>query len=119
MAPKKGMAPKKNQEADGILAQVISMFNAGELNIPVDSALEKVSLCAKYQKPGGCNTRCKKIHVDKKGQLRPLIGLKIACELQQDPTSHPGVHVDPVLALQAFLLANRSRLIIDHMDMDP
>ena len=59
--------------------------------------------------------RCKEIHVDKNGQLRPSVGLFIACELEQDPASHPGVHVNPVLALQAFLLANGSPLIIDHM----
>ena len=59
--------------------------------------------------------RCKEIHVDKNGQLRPSVGLFIACELERDPASHPGVHVNPVLALQAFLLANGSPLIIDHM----
>ena len=51
----------------------------------------------------------------KNGQWRPSVGLYIACELERDPASHPGVHVNPVLALQAFLLANRSPLIIDHM----
>ena len=67
------------------------------------------------KKHGGCNLRCKKIHVAKDGTLRPPVGLYIACELERDPVSHPGVHVDPVLALQAFLLANRSPLIIDRM----
>ena len=43
------------------------------------------------------------------------VGLHIACELEWDPASHPGVHVNPVEALQAFLLANHSPLIIDHM----
>ena len=47
------MAPKKKREGDGILAKVTHMFNAGELNIPVDSALEKVSLCTKYKKMEG------------------------------------------------------------------
>ena len=110
------MAPKKNSEGDGIVAKVIHMFNAGELNISVDYALEKVSQCKEYrQRGGGCFTRCKEIHVTKNGQLRPSVGLYIACELERDPASHPGVHVNPVLALQAFLLANRSPLIIDHM----
>ena len=40
------MAPKKNSEGDGILAKVIRMFNAGELDISVDSALEKF-LCVR------------------------------------------------------------------------
>ena len=35
------MAPKKKSEGDGILAKVMRMFEAGELNISVDSALEK------------------------------------------------------------------------------
>ena len=33
------MAPKKNSEGDGILAKVIRMFNAGELDISVDSLI--------------------------------------------------------------------------------
>ena len=109
------MAPKKTPEADGILAKVLRMFNAGELDLSVDSALKQVSLCEKYPHSGGCNSRCKKIHVNKHGQLRPSVGLLIACELERDPASHPGVHVDPVLALQAFLSANGSSLIIDRM----
>ena len=68
------MAPKSSQ-GEGILAKVIRMFQAGELDISVDSALEKVALCQKYQKPGGCNTRCKQLHVDKDGKLRPSVGL--------------------------------------------
>ena len=59
--------------------------------------------------------RCKKIHVNKRGQLCPSVGLSIACELERDPASHPGVRVDPVLALQAFLLANHSPLVVDHV----
>ena len=110
------MAPKKNPEGDGILVKVVRMFEAGELNISVESALNKVAQCTKFRASGGCNARCKMIHLDKKGNLRPSVGLYIACQLQRDPASNPGLHVDPVLALQAFLLANRSRLIIDHMD---
>ena len=106
------MAPK---EGGGILATVIRRFQAGELDISVESALNKVPQCTKFLSHGGCNTRCKKIHLDKQGKLRPSVGLHIACELERDPASKPGVHVDPVLALQAFLLANGSPLIIDHM----
>ena len=92
------------------------MFEAGELNISVESALNKVAQCPNFRVSGGCHPRCKMIHLDKEGKLRPSVGLYIACELERDPASNPGVHVDPVLALQAFLLANRSPLIIDHMD---
>ena len=109
------MAPKKKSEVEGVLTKVARMFNAGELIISVDSALKQVSLCTQYTKSGGCNMRCKNIHVDKRGQLRPSVGLYIACGLERDPASHPGVRVDPVLALQAFLLANHSPLVVDHV----
>ena len=109
------MASKKKPEAGGILAKVVHMFKMGELDISVESALERVPLCEQFPKRGACPTRCKKIHVDKRGNLRPSVGLHIAWQLERDPASQPGVHVDPVLALQAFLLANRSPLIIDHM----
>ena len=109
------MAPKKKSEVEGVLTKVARMFNAGELIISVDSALKQVSLCTQYTKSGGCPMRCKKIHVNKRGQLCPSVGLSIACELERDPASHPGVRVDPVLALQAFLLANHSPLVVDHV----
>ena len=51
------MAPK---EGGGILATVIRRFQAGELDISVESALNKVPQCTKFLSHGGCNTRCKK-----------------------------------------------------------
>ena len=39
------MAPKKNAEGDGILAKVIRMFKAGELDISADSALDRLCEC--------------------------------------------------------------------------
>ena len=109
------MALNKKSEVEGVLTKVVRMFNAGELNISVESALRHVFLCTQYTKSGGCPLRCKQIHVNKQGQLRPSVGLFIACELERDPASHPGVRVDPVLALQAFLFANHSPLVIDHV----
>ena len=104
------MAPKKNPEGDGILAKVIRMYKAGELDIPVDSALEKVFMCKKYQEAGGCHTRCQGDTCDQK---RPIasIGWVVYClRVGAGPASNPGVHANPVLALQAFLLANGSPL---------
>ena len=109
------MAPKTKSEVEGVLTKVARMFNAGELAISVDSALKQVPLCAKYTKSGGCPMRCKNIHVNKQGKLCPSVGLLIAWELERDPASHPGVRVDPLLALQAFLLANHSSLVVDHV----
>ena len=109
------MAPKTNSEVEGVLTKVARMFNAGELDMSVDSALKQVSLCTNYTKSGGCPMRCKKIHVSKQGKLCPSVGLYIAWELERDPASHPGVRVDPVLALQAFLLANHSSLVVDRV----
>ena len=77
--------------------------------------LWKKFLCVRNIKSLEGAIRVARRHVTKNGQLRPSVGLYIACELERDPASHPGVHVDPVLALQAFLCANRSPLIIDHM----
>ena len=109
------MASEKKPEAEGFHAKVLRMFRAGELDISVDSAFRRVARCKKFTKSGGCHMRCKEIHVTKQGILRPSVGLYIAWELERDPASHPGVHVDPLLALQAYLSANRSPLIIDHM----
>ena len=110
------MAPKNHGTGDGIVARVIRQFEAGLLEISIESALNKVGRCRKFggKGKGVCGAKCKKIHLTNEGEIRPSVGLYIACELERDPSSHPGVHVDPLLALQGFLLDNKSSLIIDH-----
>ena len=111
------MAPKKGPTGEGIVATVIRKFQAGQLEISLESALNKVELCPRFGGKGlRCSADCKKIHYEKKkGKFHPSVGLNVACELARNPLSHPGVHVDPELALQAFLLAKKSPLIIDKM----
>ena len=48
------------------------------------ASLNKVLRCTQFLAGGGCYTRCKKIHLDKHGKLRPSVGLHRACELERE-----------------------------------
>ena len=58
------------------------------------------------------------LHVDRHGQLRYLSGYDAAVRLSSDPTSAPTVYINPLLALQAFLLDSGSPLVVEHMRAD-
>ena len=96
------------------LAKLIDQFKAGHLNISVESALSKVEQCPNFGVPGVCSPRCKMIHV-RKGKLHVSFGLSMACELLRNPGSQPGLHVEPVLALQGYLLAHGSTLVVKRL----
>ena len=109
------MALKNEPAGDGIEAKVLRQFKAGLLEISVESAVRIVGRCPKFGKRGAgvCGLKCKMIH-EKGGNLRATVGLYIACQVDRNPLSQPGVHVDPELALQGFLLARGSTLVVDH-----
>ena len=109
------MALKNEPAGDGIEAEVLRQFKAGLLKISVASAVSKVGRCPKYGRRGElCGLKCKQIQ-EKGGTLRATVGLYIACEVLRDPLSHPGVHLDPELALQGFLLDRGSPLVVNQL----
>ena len=58
---------------------------------------------------------CEELRIAKDGKLRPSLGLYRAVQRHNDPIALPRVHINPVLALQGFLLAQGSGLIVDRM----
>ena len=115
MAPKRDPA-RQRRPGKGIQDKAIRLFEAGDLNISVESALSRVEQCPKFGRQGVCSPRCKKIHV-RKGKLHISVGLYMACELERNPVSQPCLHVEPLLALQGYLLARRSTLVVDRLCM--
>ena len=116
-----GMAPKRDparqrRPGKGIQDKAIRLFEAGDLNISVESALSRVEQCPKFGRQGVCSPRCKKIHV-KKGELHITVGLYMAWQLERNPVSQPCLNVEPLLALQGYLLARRSTLVVDRLYM--
>ena len=114
------MASSQTEEEKKRMADKIKdMFNKRELDITVETAKRYIGVCGTFQGKG-YGGKCKKLfcpelHIDKKGFLRPSLGLYMAWQCHNDPTAQPSVYVDQVLALQGFLLAAGSRLIVDRM----
>ena len=102
---------------NGVAAEIKDKFTQGALEIDVDAAKKYVPVCASFTRKGfGCKgIHCKELHITKHGQLRPSLGLMIAVRCHTNPTAQPNVYIDPVLALQGFLQAGGSKLIIDRM----
>ena len=92
------------EEKKGMAAKIKDMFNKGELDIPVETAKRYIGVCGTFQGKGyGCKQLfCPELHIDKKGALRPSLGLYVAWQIHNDPTAQPSVYVDPVFALQGF-----------------
>ena len=55
-----GMAPKNHGTGDGIVARVIRQFEAGLLEISIESALNKVGRCRNFggKGKGVCGAKC-------------------------------------------------------------
>ena len=113
------MAPKENKKKDakGLAPDIKERFAKGELDIPLEIAKRYVPVCGKFTKKGfGCKQiHCEGLHIAKDGTLRPSLGLYRAAQCHNDPIALPRVHINPVLALQGFLLAQGSGLIVDRM----
>ena len=89
-----------------------------ELDIPVEVAKRYVRVCDKFQgKCFGCKgIYCRELHIGKDGKFKNVsLGLSLACELYKGPTAQPKVYIDPVLALQGFVLDAGRELFIDHL----
>ena len=98
-------------------ADIKERFAKGELDILVETAKTYVRVCDKFRKKGfSCKgIHCRELHIASNGKLKPSVGLLLAWQCHNDPTAQPNVHIDPVLALQGFLLAAGSGLIVDRM----
>jgi hypothetical protein len=79
--------------------------------------LQFVDECQAYAQKGGCSRRsnCKLLHITKKRDLRPSVGLTIATQMLTNPSAAPSVYINPVLGFQAHLLENKSQLVIEKM----
>ena len=64
---------------------------------------------------------CEKLHIDKKNRLRASKGAVMAHRLHLDPAmtapSH-GCPISPLLAFQAWLIVNNSKLVIDKVEQE-
>ena len=113
------MAPKENEKKDakGLAPDIKERFAKGELDIPLEIAKRYIPVCGKFTKKGfTCKgILCGELHIAKDGKLRPSLGLYRAVQFHNDPIALPSVRIDPVLALQGFLLAQGSGLIVDRM----
>ena len=108
---------RAEKEKEGLVAVLKEKFKRGELDIPVETAKRYIHVCGKFTGKGfKCKgLHCPELHIDKKGVLRLSLGLFLAWQCHNDPTAQLRVYIDPVLALQGFLLAAGSGLIVDHM----
>ncbi len=86
--------------------RIIDKFNAGSLDIEVETAKKFVAVCAHFDQSGFKykGAKCDKLHVTKDGKLRPSLGLEMAQQLHADPTAHLDIQIDPVLGLGCFLI---------------
>ncbi len=82
-----------------------------------------IEVCTAFTAKGfPCNgVHCEKLHIDKKNKLRASKGAVMAHRLHLDPAmtapSH-GCPINPLLAFQAWLIDNKSKLVIDKVEQE-
>ena len=108
----------------GRMAAITEEFEAFKMSFFAEAAKATgIQVCAQFTAKGyQCKgLHCEKLHIDKKGELRPSKGAVMAHRLHLDPAmtapSH-GCPISPLLAFQAWLIVNNSKLVIDKVEQE-